>query len=174
MAVRFYLSSRFRFLPHGNARRGATALEMALVAPMFFLLLIGVIELSLMLAAQQLLDNATFNASRIAKTGYTANGQTQTQTVTQILDNELSSFGALINANNVVLTSIAYNDFANIGTGGTSGMGTPDQIVVYTVSYPWKFFTPMMGAILGSWNANANAWIATLSSQIVVRNEPYG
>jgi Flp pilus assembly protein TadG len=161
----------------GQKRRGqsgVTAAEMALIAPAFFLLLIGIVEFSLMMAAQQLLDNATFNASRVGSTGYAATGQSQTQTVTQILDNELASFGALINVNQVTLTSVSYNDFANIGTGGTSGMGTPDQIVVYTVSYPWKFFTPLVGQILGTWNAQMNAWVLTLTSQIVVRNEPYG
>jgi Flp pilus assembly protein TadG len=154
-------------------RRGATAVEMALIAPVFFFLFIGTVEFSLMLAAQQLLDNATFNASRLAKTGYANSGQTQLQTVTQILDSELASFGTLINVNNITLTSAAYNDFASIGSGGTSGLGQPDQIVVYTVTYPWKFFTPLMGNVFGKWNANLNGWVSTLTSEIVVRNEPY-
>jgi Flp pilus assembly protein TadG len=157
-----------------RAQSGVTAVEVALIAPAFFLLLIGTIEFALMMATQQLLDNATFNASRVGSTGYAASGQTQTQTVTQILNNELASFGSLINVNQVTLTSTSYNDFASIGTGGTSGMGTPDQIVVYTVSYPWTFFTPMMGQILGSWNNTLHAWVLNLTSQIVVRNEPYG
>jgi Flp pilus assembly protein TadG len=165
----------FRFAQARNrSRSGSTAAEMALLAPMFFLLMIGIVELSLILATQQLLDNATFNASRLAKTGYVANGETQLQTVTQILDNELSSFGSLIDASQITLTTVAYNDFANIGTGGTSGMGTEEQIVVYTVTYPWKLFTPMMGGIIGTWDAASNAWVVNLTSRIVARNEPYG
>ncbi len=72
-------------------REGATAVEMALIAPVFFLLLMGMTEMGLMLGAQQLLENATFNTSRLAKTGYVSGSQTQSQTVNQILDNELQS-----------------------------------------------------------------------------------
>ena len=52
--------------------------------------------------------------------------------------------------------------------GGTAGYGTEQQIVVYTLSYPWKLFTPIMSAILGT------DGVVTLTSTIVVRNEPYG
>ena len=170
----FFKSRRRIIRAKARREKGATAVEMALIAPAFFLLLIGITEFSLMLAAQQLLDNATYNATRAAKTGYTAGGMTQLQTVTQILDNELASYGSMIDITKVTLTSTAYDDFATIGTGGTAGMGNPDQIVVYTVTYPWKFFTPMMGSFLGTWNAGVNAFVATLTSRIVVRNEPFG
>lgn len=173
MAVCSFFSLKLKPALQNRARRGAAALEMALMAPVFFLFMIGLVELSLIAAAQQLLENAAFNVSRLAKTGYSATGETQVQTVTQALDNELSSFGSFININNVTLTSMSYDDFANIGAGGTSGMGTPGQIVVYTITYPWQLFTPLMGAIIGTWNPNTNAWVVNLTSQIVVRNEPY-
>jgi Flp pilus assembly protein TadG len=104
MAFRFYIPFRLR----RYARKGSTAVEMALLAPIFFLLLIGITEMSLILAAQQLLENAAFNASRLAKTGYTANGSTQAQTVTQLLDNELSGLGALIDTSKITTTETAY------------------------------------------------------------------
>lgn len=157
---------------HQRARRGATAVEMALLSPVFFLLMIGITEIAMMLTTQQLLENATFNTSRLAKTGYanTAGGQTQSQTVNQVLNNELQSFGSLINISNISMTSTSYTSFtaAGSGTGGTSGLGTQQQIVVYTVSYPWTLFTPMLNTIIGT------NGVVTLTSQIVVRNEPYG
>lgn len=169
MAIRFRLSFGSLRSPSQCARKGTTAVEMALVAPVFFLLLMGMTEIGLMLGAQQLLENATFNTSRLAKTGYAANGLTQSQTVNQILDNELQSYGALINVNNVTMTSTSYTTFSGIGgASGVNGLGTASQIVVYTVSYPWKLFTPLLSAIIGT-----NGFV-TLTSQIVVRNEPYG
>jgi Flp pilus assembly protein TadG len=168
--------SFFRFRKGGNStvrQKGATAVEMALVAPVFFMLLIGTIEMCLIEAGQQLLENATFNTSRLAKTGYTASGQTQTQTVTQILDNELQSFGTFFNTNNVTMTEADYNTFTSAaGGGGANGFGNPQQIIVYTVTYPWQLFTPMMGAIIGHRDSNGN-WVVNLTSEIVVRNEPY-
>jgi len=161
-----------RNMRHNRRESGATAVEMALLAPVFFYLLIGSVELGLMETAQQLLENATYNTSRLAKTGYTNQGQTQQQTVAAVLNTELQSYGNLINTANVTMTSLAYNSFASIGSGGTSGLGTAQQIVVYTVTYPWKMFTPMIGAIMGTQDKNGN-WIVNLSSHIVVRNEPY-
>ena len=122
-----------------------------------------------MLGAQQLLENATYNTSRLAKTGYVSSGQTQSQTVSQVLTTELQSYGALINTANVTMTETSYNSFtAAAAGGGTAGYGTQQQVVVYTVKYPWKLFTPMLSAIIGS------NGIVNLTSTIVVRNEPYG
>ena len=130
------MTRRFHFFRGPNVglarklRRGATAVEMALITPVFFLLLMGMIEIALMLTAQQLLENATFNTSRLAKTGYSAAGETQGQTVSALLNGELQSFGTLIDVTKVTLSSVAYADFQQIGGTGTSGMGTQDQIVV--------------------------------------------
>lgn len=150
-----------------ETRRGATAVEMALIAPVFFMLLVGITEMTLIETAQQLLENAAYNTSRLAKTGFISTGQTQAQTVSQIMNKELQSFGTFIDTSQVALTSTAYNTFASIGTGGTSGLGSAKQIVVYTISYPWKLFTPMIGSIIGTNGA------VTLTARIVVRDEPY-
>lgn len=157
-----------------NASRGGTVtLEFALLAAPFFLLMMGVIELCLMLGAQQLLESAAYNTSRLAKTGYSASGQTQSQTVSQLLTNLLSSYGALIDTSKVTVTETSYSSFAasSVG-GGTTGYGTQQQIVVYTVSYAWPLFTPMMCTAFGSACKTGN--VVNLTSMIVVRNEPYG
>lgn len=159
-----------------RTRRGTTATEMALLAPVFFVMLIGIIEMSLVLTAQQIMENATFNASRLAKTGFVAQGQTQAQTINQILNNELKGYGKLLDITKVQTTSTAYNSFAasGAGGGGANGFGQAQQIVVYTVTYPWPLFTPLIGRMIGTWNKDSSAWVINLNSQIVVRNEPFG
>src|SRR6185312_2359431 len=47
-------------------RKGTTAVEMALIAPVFFLFLIGGTEMSLVLLTQHLMENAAYNTSRLA------------------------------------------------------------------------------------------------------------
>ncbi|HEU0117939.1 MAG TPA: TadE/TadG family type IV pilus assembly protein [Alphaproteobacteria bacterium] len=163
--------SRFRIFR--RSQKGTTATEMALLAPVFFLLLIGITEFMLIITAQQLIENASFNASRLAKTGFVASGSTQSATVLQVLTNELNSFGSLIDTSKLTTTSTAYADFQVIGAGGTNGYGTEQQIVVYTVTYPWKLFTPLLGQIVGTWDTSSQSWVLNLSSRIVVRNEPY-
>ncbi len=148
-------------------RCGATAVEMALIAPVFFTMLMGMTETALVETAQQLLENAAYNTSRLAKTGYTATGQSQLQTVSQIMTQELQSFGTFIDTTKVTMTSTAYNSFGGIGVGGASGLGAAQQIVVYTVTYPWKLFTPLVSGLIGS------EGVVTLTSRIVVRDEPY-
>jgi len=149
---------------------------MALLVPVFFLLLLGITESCLVMTAQQLLENAAFNASRLAKTGYVASGSTQTQTVLQVVTNELSSFGTFFDTSKITTSATTYGTFASSGSGagGTNGYGSAQQIVVYTVTYPWKLFTPMLGQVIGTWNVATSSWVVNLSSQIVVRNEPYG
>jgi Flp pilus assembly protein TadG len=170
MAGIFYRFHTCSSRTRNKARRGVTALEMALLAPAFFWLLMGITETCLMETAQQLLENAAFNTSRLIKTGFTNNGQTQGQTVQQVLFTELQSYGTLIDTTKVTTTSTVYNSFSNIGQAGqgTAGMGNQQQIVVYTVSYPWPLFTPMMKHLIGT-NGTFN-----LTTRIVVRNEPYG
>ncbi len=147
-----------------------TAVEFALISPFVILFLVGVTELSLILLAQHLLENATYNASRLAKTGYVEEGKTQMATVTDALLTRLSGLNPLLDPTKVTLTSTAYGDLSAIGQPdqGEDSLGTPEQVVVYTVSYPWKIFTPLIGNLMGDENK-----LITLTSRIVVRNEPY-
>lgn len=159
-----------RLSRHKKRCRGVTALEFALIAPVFLLLLMGATEMSLILMAQHLMENATFNTSRLAKTGYTENGQTQQETLTAKLNTELQSMGSLIDITKVTMTATSYASLSQIGQPeqGQEGFGTAQQVAVYRVTYPWRVFTPLLAHALDA----ADSQI-TLSSRIVVRNEPY-
>lgn len=151
-------------------RRGVTAVEFALVAPAFFLLLIGITEISLVMLTEHLLENATYNASRTAKTGYVATDKTQIETVMDVLLTRLGGLSPLIDPARVSVTWVSYGNLSDIGQPeqGVESLGTAAQVVVYTISYPWHLFTPMISKIIGNEDG-----IITLSSRIVVRNEPY-
>jgi len=153
-----------------KSERGVTAIEFALIAPVFFMFLIGITEVSLLLLTEHLLENATYNASRVAKTGYIAEDKTQMETMMDALITRLQGLAPLLDVAKISVTSTAYGSLSDIGQPeeGVEGLGTPEQVVVYTVTYPWKIFTPMIGTIMGDANYNIN-----LSSRIVVRNEPY-
>lgn len=159
----------------GEKRRGSTAVEMAFIAGPFFFLLLGMVEVSLLLTAQQLMENVTYNVSRMASTGYVASGSSQLATINSLVNQELSGFGSFFDTTQVTVTSTSYSSFAaaQTGTNGTNGFGTPQQIVVYTVSYPWQFLTSMIGSLMGTCGSQTNTCTMTISSQMVVRNEPY-
>ncbi len=151
-------------------RKGATAVEMALIAPVFFMMLMGVTETSLIMLVQHLLESATFNASRLAKTGFVTEGRTQLETVMDSLNTQLGHLSPLVDVSKLSMISTSYGNLSQIDQPeqGTEGLGTAQEVVVYTISYPWKFFTPMIGDIIGDENVRVQ-----LTSRIVVRNEPY-
>jgi hypothetical protein len=152
-----------------RSRKGVTAVEFAMIAPVLFLMLIGIVETSLMLLAQHIIENATYNASRLSKTGYRDTGKTQIETVMDVLNRELGSLNPLINVARLSFNSTVYGTLTQIDhEEDGNGLGTAEQIVVFTISYPWQVFTPMMGSIIGDENG-----IVNLSSRIVVKNEPY-
>ncbi len=151
-------------------RRGLSAVEFALIAPVFFMIFIGLMETSLMLLTQHLLENATHNASRLAKTGYSEEGKTRLETVMDVLNNELGSLAPLVDVSKLSFTSTSYGNLSDIGQPGQgeNSLGAPNEVVVYTIIYPWRVFTPLMNDIIGDDNG-----IIRLTSRIVVRNEPY-
>lgn len=151
-------------------RQGVTAVEFALIAPIFFLFFLGIIESSLIMLAEHLMENAAYNASRVAKTGYVEENKTQLETVTAALLAEMGSLEPLIEVSKLTFTTVSYGSMDEIGQAGqgTQGLGEAEQILVLTVSYPWQVFTPMLGEFIGDENN-----VVKLSTQIMVRNEPY-
>jgi Flp pilus assembly protein TadG len=70
----------------GVAREAATAVEFALIAPMFIALLIAIFQVAVFLFAQQALQNAAMEAGRLLMTGQ-AQSDTQTQFKTKVCNN---------------------------------------------------------------------------------------
>ena len=57
------------FRRFAREQSGAIGLEMALVGPPFFLIMVTILDLGLMLANQSLLDGAARDAARLIRTG---------------------------------------------------------------------------------------------------------
>ena len=171
---------------------GLTAVEFALIAPVFVLILMGIVEFSLVMFATSVMEGATSASGRYGKTGYTApNSSRQEQIVATIVSRTSGlldpakisvtttvypSFDSISqeepyidsNHNGIRDTNETYNDVNGNGqwnSSGVAGLGNANDVVVYTVSYPWQIFTPIISNFLGN--------IMILSSRTVVKNEPY-
>lgn len=175
--------------------RGVTAIEFALVAPVLLLMLFAVIEFSLIMLTNNLMESATATSSRLGKTGFSASGQTREETILQSIADRAGSF---INTNNLTITTRVYDQFDQIGDAepwidnnanlmpdpgefvdvngngiydtdmARVGYGDAEDIVVYTITYPWPIQTPIMRELVGDTNGNF-----TITTSAVVKNEPY-
>ncbi len=190
MAV-FFLPRRFRksFI---RDSQGIAALEFALIAPVFILMLTGIIEFSLVMFASSVIEGATAYSARYGKTGYTASGSTRQQ---QIISAVSTRSAGLLDPTKITVTTTVYPSFNSISqeepyidsnhngtynvgesytdinhnsqwdSTGVAGLGNANDVVVYTVNYPWTVYTPIIANFLGG-----TMW---LSSRTVVKNEPY-
>lgn len=174
---------------------GATAVEFAMIAPVLLAALFGIIEFGLVLAADIVLKNATQDAARMGRTGFVSAGSTQDETVRAVVRDRAgalldadkltieslaySGFDTLkkpepyvdANGNGKRDDGENYTDVNGNGKWdadqGTLGYGGTSEVVVYTVTYPWQFFTPLIGELVGTDGT------LTLTATAVVQNEPY-
>jgi Flp pilus assembly protein TadG len=161
--------------------RGVTSVEFAIVGSLFLVLLLATFELGYMVFVQSVLDSSARDAARLIRTGEaqaTGNAQSDFQTA---LCNEVSS---IVGCGNIVYQSRKFASFGATQTALTippkrdpkTGKiipvgftaGTCGDIIAVEVMYDYKFFTPLIGAVLGG---STNS--AFLKSTVVFQNEPF-
>lgn len=166
MCIRFFLKNKKKYLINSQ---GATALEMAIIGPIFLIFLLGIFEVGMIMLIKTSMEMAILETVRFGRTGSTVSGQTASQTAVGLATTY--SFG-LINPSKMRLTVSAYPSYAAVPNfnalpdNGSQNFGTSNQIVVYTLAYDWHFFTPLVGNLLSSSN------FITIRASSVVMNEP--
>ena len=172
---------------------GATAVEFVFVAIPVIYLMVGILEFSAAMTVSNSLEAATNLSSRLGKTGFVdvAEGLDQSATIRAEIERRV---GPLIDMNKLEIDAKAYADFGSVGasepwndtnddgvpqTGeftdtngnnfcdGCTGFGGADNVVIYTITYPWTIMTPLMNRLLGE------DGIFNLTAYSVVKNEPY-
>jgi Flp pilus assembly protein TadG len=161
---------------------GATAVEFALIAPPFLALLIGILQMTSFLFAQQALQTAAVAAGRLILTGQVQNASlTQSQFTT---DDVCPLLPALFTCSNLYVSVQSYSDFGDASTAipsltisssgtvsgtGSYSLGGPGEVMVLQLVYPWKIITGPLGALLPNFS-NGYAEIMGITA---FRVEPY-
>jgi len=163
----------------GN-RRGATAVEFALIAAPLIFILMATLDLALVFLVSTSLNAATIKAAREIKTGQTQHsGQTQAAFAGQVCSNmgwlasqcpssisvsvqSFSSFSA------ATMPSPVNNGVFN-PSGLTFNLGNAGDIVLVKVYYQWPLVTPFFSTPLQTLSNGDALIIATA----IFRNEPY-
>jgi len=176
-------------------REGATAAEFALAAPVLILLAAGIVEIGSFLFALALLEAGVREASRFGITGREAAAGTSRETTirTIVVANGIGLINnanlqvqvtvypgfSQIGQPEPFIDQSPFNGahdagepFTDVNGNGTwdadmgvAGAGGAGDVVVYTLTYPWRLLTGLLGPALGDQ--------LTLRASIAVRNEPY-
>jgi len=170
---------------------GTAAIEFAIAAPIIILFVVGIIEVTLAMAVSTMIEGGLREASRYGVTAGAQAAANRQGIITQIVNDH--TYG-LVDTSTINLTTKVYGSFSQIGDetytdsngnghydagepyvdrngngvrdvdGGTPGLGTANQIVVYSITYNWPYLTGLMRPLMGDY--------MRISSSIVVRNEP--
>ena len=180
-------------LPLGR-RDGAGMVEFALTAPVLILFLAGIMEISMVMLVNMLLEGGVRDASRFGITVRTIGGDSREQTISNIVNEHLHglatvgpddidvkwypSFGEIAeeeyyvdaNENGQWDTGEFYDDANGNGEWdpdpGTAGAGDRGAIVVYRVNAEWQMMTPLVRNLL------PDDGIFNLRASVAVQNEP--
>jgi Flp pilus assembly protein TadG len=171
------------FKRFARARRGSAAVEFALVALPFFLLAIGLAEISRIGFAQTTMDLGVSEAARQIRTGRAQIANLgQVEIKQQICDQintlivldceanlfiDVDRFNSFVDADNANANPIQNGAFNGGGMGYTPG--APSDIVVVRAYYRWQIMTPLFEPIF----QNISGGERILVSTMMFRNEPY-
>ena len=179
-----------------DANKGSVAIEFAMVAPIFLLILMATIESGIIFFAQSALQNAVNDAARLVKTGQTAcftqdsNGACQVITTDQFRKQICDEVIVLLHTCNkdsdgnsdlqfdVKAYSAGFGGVTNssplAGNGDLPKLtafntGQACDVVLVRAFYRWPVVTPFLGFLL----ANMPGSNHLLSTAAAFRNEPY-
>lgn len=165
-----------------RAEDGTAAVETALVAAPFLLLLFGIIELGIIFLVSASLDNATSTIGRTIRTGEEQTGAAPT--AANFKSAICSNFGWLQSdcAANLAVDVETFSSFSAVtaphpvsnGVFNPNNLafnpGGPNDIVVVHAYYPWPLVAPGLTQALSTVSGGK----ALLTSVSTFRNEPYG
>jgi Flp pilus assembly protein TadG len=142
--------SRLRFL---RDTRAATAVEFAIIAPLFIGLLISILETGIYFFAQNVLQAAAVQSGRLFLTGQ---AQASNLSQTQFASNVCPSIRTLFTCGSLMIDVNTYTSFSGANTSTPTltynaqgqvtntwnyNMGTAGQIMVVRLMYQWPVFT---------------------------------
>lgn len=166
-----------------RAREGIAALEFAIVVLPFFLLTIGLAEISMIGFAQTSLDFAVSETARQIRTGQAQMGGLNEDQIKQRLCAEVNRFVVLECDGNLFLDVNRFDSFVDADndaqepiqdgefedTGFEYDPGAPSDIVVVRAYYRWQIMTPLFEPVF----ENVTGGERILVSTMMFRNEPY-
>lgn len=168
---------RWRLKNLRQDKRGATVVEFALIAPVFFFMVLGIVEYSIYYFRTSHLKHVLYEASRNLQTGEV---QAASDPQAHFRDAYCDDAGWLTDCSQIFFDVRNYSSLGEIAwpeaTFDEDGVpedfvfdpGGPDQLTVLRVATPYRFFTPMMARIF-----QPDGSAAIIVGYTVAKNEPF-
>jgi Flp pilus assembly protein TadG len=159
-----------------RAERGATAIEFALVAMPFLVLVFALLELGLVILVSLGLENAVIDAGRTIRTGQVQTSGGTAATFKAAVCDKMSWIGPTCSSA-LQVDVRTFSDFAATSTSASNttvptsmawNPGVSGSIVLVRAYYTWPLITPLLQTGLQSANGKRIIYAATAFT-----NEPY-
>jgi Flp pilus assembly protein TadG len=163
-----------------RSRSGSAAIEFAMVAPVFFIFLLGTIEIGIMYLGQFALQNATNDAARLIRTGQV---DLNHMSAAQFRTSVCNRISPILKCNSNL--QIDVKNYASFGAASFTNPLRPDgtlnpnlnqfspggvcSIVLVRAFYVWNVNTPLLTPFLVNMSGSNHLLTATAA----FRNEPY-
>ncbi|HEY4944485.1 MAG TPA: TadE/TadG family type IV pilus assembly protein [Rhizomicrobium sp.] len=162
-----------------EGEKASAAIEFAMIAPVFFLLLMGIIENGVIYFAGSTLQYATDDAARYVRTGQ---AQAASMTQAQFQARICSHISSFLNCNNLQVDMQAYSGYTSANFSSPtlpSGAVNPAlnnyqpgvacNVVLLRTFYTWRVLTPVLSTFLTNMTTGNHLITATAA----FRNEPF-
>lgn len=159
---------------------GANAVEFAIIAAPFLVLLIGLFEICLIFIATTTMEHGIAEAARRIRTGELQESGASAESFKKLIcDN---TFGILDCGNRLKVDVRVFDDFDSAkgedplkdGAVDDSKLsfdaGEGSDIVLARVFYEWQIITPMLGKPMSNMDGDKRL----LQASVAFRNEPFG
>ncbi|CAA7625901.1 TadE/TadG family type IV pilus assembly protein [Magnetospirillum sp. UT-4] len=165
------------FLRLSGDRRGAAAVEFAVIALPLFMMLFGMIETGIMAFTSAVLEAATREAARQVRTGVVQNAG---DAVARFRAEFCPHLPATLACDRFHFDVRTFPDFAAItlppvtldAAGVPQGLqfapGAANEVVTVRVIHPYRFVTPWVGEVI-----SGGGDVVPLISTAVMRTEPF-
>jgi Flp pilus assembly protein TadG len=159
---------------------GVVAIEFAMLALPFFVLLFGIVETSFMFASSIVLEGGTAEAGRLIRTGQAQDTADPEATFRDELCDQVSDIIPCASVQYEVISipngtfadtedyEPQYDSDGNFMPQGFSA-GDSNDVVLIRAVYRYEFLIPYLGTLINRGHGNA----VNLMSVTVIKNEPY-
>jgi Flp pilus assembly protein TadG len=141
--------------------RGEGLVEFAMVLPLFFLLMFGILDMGHLYFVQVTLENAVRQAGRYAVTGQKMSGLTRVASIQKVAQNAAPG----LDLSKIVVSSSAGS--ATGGVGNANSAGFPGDNVTISLTTHLTLFTNLMGHYYGTNDVD------TFTDSVTFRNERF-